>query len=293
MYLVIHKVVKLQKVHVSDGHLVVERLSRPPVVKRDLPRVGQARHLEGLADLRLLCAVEHGNRYVHAILDLVRELDQLVLGQLLQESLHLPVPEDLLHPAPDQGRVIRLDELADGLAELFGRPAKMRFQYLARVHTRRHAQGVQDHVDRRPVLGKRHILFRQDHGDDPLVSVSSRNLVAHRDLPLHGHVDLDRLRDARRQLVALLDLVYLVFVVELYQLDLVFLAVDDLGDPRLQVLVLKIYLLQPVQVDAVDLLFREGFAFLGDRRCPSRPLSPWARLYRRADPVPFPASNRG
>ena len=86
----------------------------------------------------------------------------------------------------------------------------MRLEDLADVHARGHAQRVQHHVHMRAVLEERHVLDRNDAGDDTLVAVTAGHLVARLDLALHGDEDLDHLHDARRQLVAALQLVHLV-----------------------------------------------------------------------------------
>ena len=79
----------------------------------------------------------------------------------------------------------------------------MGLEDLTNVHSRRHAERVEHNVNR-PSIGKeRHILLGHDAGDDTLVAVASRHLVADRDLALLGEVDLHELNDARRQLVRL------------------------------------------------------------------------------------------
>ena len=50
-----------------------------------------------------------------------------------------------------------------------------------------------------------HVLLGKNPGDDALVAVTTRHLVADAELALDGHVDLDHLEHARRQLVALLE----------------------------------------------------------------------------------------
>ena len=87
-------------------------------------------------------------------------------------------------------------------AERLHRPAEMRLEDLADVHAARHAERVQDDVDRRAVRHERHVLDRQDLGDDALVAVPSGHLVADADLALLGHADPDQAVDAREQLVA-------------------------------------------------------------------------------------------
>ncbi len=78
----------------------------------------------------------------------------------------------------------------------------MGLQHLADVHPAGHAERVEDDVDRGAVLEERHVLDRQDLGDDALVAVAAGELVAVGDLALLGHVDADQLVDAGRQLVA-------------------------------------------------------------------------------------------
>ena len=70
------------------------------------------------------------------------------------------------------------------------RPAEVRLQHLADVHAARHADRVQDDVDGRAVRQVRHVLDRQDAGDDALVAVAAGHLVAFGDLAPLG--------DARR-----------------------------------------------------------------------------------------------
>ena len=82
----------------------------------------------------------------------------------------------------------------------------MRLEDLTDVHTRRHAERIEDDLDRRSIGEVRHILFRQNARDDALVTVAAGHLVADRQLALHGDVDLDHLDDAGRELVALLHL---------------------------------------------------------------------------------------
>src|SRR5690606_17591234 len=72
-------------------------------------------------------------------------------------------------------------------------PAEMRFKDLSDVHTRRYAERVENYLDRRSVREVRHILLRQDTGDNALVTVASGHLVADRKLTLHRDEDLDHL----------------------------------------------------------------------------------------------------
>ena len=80
----------------------------------------------------------------------------------------------------------------------------MRLEHLADVHPARHAERVEDDVDGGAVGHVRHVLDREDLGDDALVAVAAGELVADADLALLGDVDTDELVDARGQLVAVL-----------------------------------------------------------------------------------------
>ena len=80
----------------------------------------------------------------------------------------------------------------------------MALEHLAHVHAGRHAEGVEDHVDRCPVGQVGHVLDRQDLGYDTFVAVTAGQLVAFGDLALLGHVDPDELVHTRRQLVGVL-----------------------------------------------------------------------------------------
>ena len=85
-----------------------------------------------------------------------------------------------------------------------GRVAEVRLEDLAHVHAGRDAERVLDDVDRRAVGQVRHVLDREDLGDDALVAVAPGQLVADRDLALLGDVDPHELVHARGQLVAVL-----------------------------------------------------------------------------------------
>ena len=101
-------------------------------------------------------------------------------------------------------RGLRVDAAVAVLGEdaVRGGPAEVRLEDLADVHPARHAQRVQDHVDRAAVLEERHVLLGHDLRDHALVAVAAGELVALRDLALLRHVDADELVHARREVVA-------------------------------------------------------------------------------------------
>ena len=86
----------------------------------------------------------------------------------------------------------------------------MGLQDLTHVHAARHAERVEDNVDRGAVLGIGHVLHRNDLRDHALVAVSAGHLVARLQLAFHRNEDLHHLHHARRQFIAALQLVDLV-----------------------------------------------------------------------------------
>ena len=103
------------------------------------------------------------------------------------------------------------DHAVDLLAQTFRGPAEVRFQHLTDVHARRHAERIQNDVDRLAVLVVRHVFDRHDHRDHTLVTVTAGHLVARLDATLDRQVHLDDLQHAGRQIVARGDLALLVF----------------------------------------------------------------------------------
>ena len=86
-----------------------------------------------------------------------RRCDVLVGEQLLQLSLQLV------------GRPVRLEVALDLAAERLRRPAKVDLEDLTDVHAARHAERVEDDVDRRAVLEVRHVLLGEDRDTTPLL----------------------------------------------------------------------------------------------------------------------------
>ena len=81
-------------------------------------------------------------------------------------------------------------------------PAEVRLEDLTQVHPARHAERVEDHVDRGAVLEERHVLDVDDLRDDALVAVAAGELVALGDLALLGDEHAHQVIDAGRQIVA-------------------------------------------------------------------------------------------
>ena len=143
-------------------------------------------------------------------------------------------------------------------------PPEVRLEDLSDVHTRRNAERVENDLDRRAVRHVRHVLFRQDAADDALVAVASGHLVADRELALHGDVDLDHLDDARRELVALLEVFAALFGLLLQDADAVLGALDEHTD-RLARLFVDRQREELAARETVDRLARGALALLDER----------------------------
>src|SRR6478672_6231994 len=200
--LVVHQVVELQDVHVAHGHRVRERLAGAAV---EQPR------LAGAADEALAVARLRGR---------VEQARDLLLARTVE------------HRGSDAGarlgraRVLRDEAGPVGLAldvpAAGGGPAEVDLQDLADVHTTGDTERVEHDVDGRAVLEERHVLDRQDLGDDALVAVTAGELVTVGDLALVRDVDAHELVDTRGKVVALL------LVEDLHADDRAGLAVGDL-----------------------------------------------------------------
>src|SRR5215831_11169894 len=184
--LVVYQVEQLEDVDVADGDRVLERLAGAPV-EQDRLAVGsdhlvavpvRQRGAEQAGDLLLVRAVEDRRGDVGA-----------GLAGVSADAVQSLLP----------ALVVALD-LPAGL----GHPAEVGLEDLAEVHPAGHAQRVEHDVHRGPIGEERHVLDRQDLGDDTLVAVAARQLVAVGDLALLRHVDADQLVDAGRELVAVL-----------------------------------------------------------------------------------------
>ena len=211
MDLVVDQVVQLQHVDVAHRDRTLELFAGLAVVQDRLGRLVQPRLFQQTLDVRDVRAVEDRGREGHALGQVLRQLDQLLL---VVRKRRLGAVD--LAQALDQGFLLaavlpRLQQARDLLAQTGRGPPQVGLEDLADVHARRHAQRVQHDVDVSAVFQVRHVLDRQDLGDDALVAVTAGHLVAGLKLALHGHEDLDHLHHAGGQFVAALQLLDLVF----------------------------------------------------------------------------------
>src|ERR1043165_2372876 len=143
-------------------------------------------------------------------------------------------------------------------------PAEVRLQDLADVHARGDAERIQNDLHRRAVRHVRHVFLGQDAADDALVAVASGHLVADRELALHGHVDLDHLDHAGRELVALLQVFAALLGFLLEHAHAVLGALDEHAD-RLARLLVHRQRQQLAAREAVDRVARRRLALLHER----------------------------
>src|SRR5208282_1932735 len=250
--LVVHQVRELQHVDVTHRDRLFELLARHAVAQGGLARGGQARALQQRLDFRLPSAVEYGRSHEHAIFQSWGQRFEFILTHVGDRVREHGVLEQSFEIAADGfGTSVLLQQLRNLQTQFIARPSEVGFKNLPHVHTAGHTERVQDDLDRRSILEVRHILFRQNARDHALVAVAPGHFVADAQLALHRDVHLHQLDHARRQLIALGQLVFL-FVDDLLEhvdlarghfLDLVNLLVH----PRILVGVLD-----PLQVTGRD-----------------------------------------
>src|SRR5215210_5577011 len=125
---------ELQHIDVADAYLLLELLTRQTVVETRLTRRSDR--------WRQAKAIVFGVRLSDVILDL-----------------------QLACTVEYRGREMQSKD-ARG-------PAEMRFEDLTDVHTRWHAERIENDLDRRSIRQVRHIFLGKNAGDDALVAVTS------------------------------------------------------------------------------------------------------------------------
>ena len=78
----------------------------------------------------------------------------------------------------------------------------MNLKHLVYIHSAGNAEGIENDIERSAVLHKRHILLRENAGNNALVAVTSRHLVAYAYLSLLSDIAADNLVYSGGQLVA-------------------------------------------------------------------------------------------
>ena len=185
------------------------------------PRARQARELEHALDLLLGRAVEHRRRERHAACQVARRAATISSSSKRLEVLRLAASS--CRSASSNLRTSAAFACAFSMSSIlrprpFAAQPRCDFEDLADVHPRRHAERIQHDVDRRAVRHVRHVLDRHDLRHDALVAVTAGHLVARLQAALDRDVHLDHLLHARRQLVALRQLL-LLLLEHLVELD--------------------------------------------------------------------------
>ena len=219
MHLVVDQVVQLQEVHEAHGHRTVECIARAAVVERCLRLGGRELQLLGFfiregqvehhADLFFARAVEHGRCKGHTVGKVLRQFHQLFVVEAVEIFLLAGAVVHLVQEGADLRGLFGLEHFGNTPADTLGGPAQVHFENLTDVHTGRHAERVQADVGGTTVGHVRHVFDRADLGDHTLVTVTAGHLVAGLQTALLGDEHLDHLQNARRQLVAAIELVAL------------------------------------------------------------------------------------
>src|SRR5471032_1833885 len=279
MHLVINQVMQFQHVHHADSDLALERFTGAAVIHGHLVfRSGHAqvlgnvvriRQVQHAADLGFIRTVKHWGSEWNTFFQVFRQLHDLFVVELIQLFGAAIVVVDrgqVLAHLLDLG--LRLQHFADADTQTLGSPAQVRLENLTNVHPRRNAQGVQHHVSWRAVGHVWHIFHRNNTGNHTLVTVAARHLVARLQATFHGQVHLDHFLHAWLQLVALRQLLALLFE---GQIKLVTLLVDRFLDrfQRYCCIVVRRADVEPV------VFVQIGQIFLGD-------LGAFGQLFRAA-----------
>jgi len=104
----------------------------------------------------------------------------------------------------------------------------MNFKYLTNVHTGWNTQRVENDLNRTAVIHIRHILFRQDPGNNTLVAVTAGHLVTNLQFTLNGNIDLDHLDNTGRQIVTTFEFLNLVIKNTVDKVDLAIQGIQNL-----------------------------------------------------------------
>ena len=213
VHLVVHQVVQLEHVHVTNGHRTLELVAGTAIEQHHLAAFWQVCQFQHGLDLALLGTIEDRCSHRHTFLQVVRQGQDLGVGELVEVFL---TTTDLVVDLGQEytqlsGFALLFEHAVDLLAQAFGRKAQVGFEDLTNVHTRRYAQRVQYDVDRSTVGVVRHVFNRHDNRDNTFVTVTAGHLVTRLDATADCQVNLDDLQYAWCQVIALLQLALLVF----------------------------------------------------------------------------------
>ena len=141
-------------------------------------------------------------------------------------------------------------------SEFLASPSENGFVNLTQIHTRRHAERVQNDVHRSSVIKERHVFPTHDLSDAALVAMTTCHLITHGDLSLLSDVDFSKLHDSVRELVPDLNHVELPF-----RLCLKFLVGDAIVVDEFLNQLIRVLIRSPLA--RIDILILDALEFLG------------------------------
>ena len=103
------------------------------------------------------------------------------------------------------------DRSGETYAQFLSGPAEDGLEDLSDIHTRGHAQRVEDYIYGCTVCEERHILYAHNLGDDTLVTMASGHLVTHANLTAFGDIDFSHLDNTIGQFVTDSEVEFLAF----------------------------------------------------------------------------------
>ncbi|MNZ86322.1 hypothetical protein D3C78_1051400 [compost metagenome] len=137
VHLVVHQVVQLEHVHVTNGHMTLELVTSTTVEQLHLTAFWHVCQFQHGLDLAFLGTVEDWSGHRHTAFEVLRQVQDFLVGEVFQAFL---TTTDLVVDLGEE--LTQLDDLAllfehaiDLLAQTFGRQAQVGFEDLTNVHT--------------------------------------------------------------------------------------------------------------------------------------------------------------
>ena len=204
VHLVVDEMVQLQHVHVADRDRTIEALAGAAVGQRRLTALGQVGETQHVLDLRLGRAVEHRRRDRHAVAQVARERDDLVVVAAREVLL---APAARCRSASRKPRSSAAWRCSSSIWPiLMPRPFAAQPRCVSRICPMFMRDGTPSGFSTMstgvPFGHERHVLDRHDRRDHALVAVAAGHLVAGLHAALHREIDLDHLEHAGGEIVA-------------------------------------------------------------------------------------------
>jgi len=204
VHLVINQVVELQHVHVTHGYRAFEWIAGASIDQFGLTTLGHVCQFKQLFDLFFCRTVKNRCRHWNTRFKVTGHGQNFFIGELghVDPTCTITVVDFAEKIANLLDGRLAFHHLADTQAQTLRGPAKMRFQHLPDIHTGGYAQWIQNDIYRCTIFRIGHVFHRNDHGNYTLVTVTACHLVTRLDTTLDGHVNLDHLEHAGRQVIS-------------------------------------------------------------------------------------------